>query len=280
MASPTARSLVLDLLSTLRRGTMPVSALVAGGALFELAEGSIRVALARLLAAGRVTRDERGAYRLGAAAEPIERLIRGWRDLDAATDWNGTWIGVHRGEATRPERRRGDRALRFLGIEMLAPGLGLRPAHHAGAATVRSELRALGLEATAVVSTLCDLDDDTDRRARALWDVDALRAGYRASLAELDASRERLPGLSVEAAMVESFLCGGRVIQQLVLDPRLPEPILDTRERDALVASLRDYDRLGRECWADFLARYDVPHRQAPADTRMAAGAQRLAAAG
>jgi hypothetical protein len=79
--------------------------------------------------------------------------------------------------------------------------------------------------------------------------------------------------------MVESFLCGGRVIQQLVLDPLLPEPILDTRERDALVASLRDYDRLGRECWADFLAHYGVPHRQAPADTRMAAGAQRLATA-
>ena len=34
---PTAKSLVLDLLSTLQRGTMPVRALVDAGALFGLA---------------------------------------------------------------------------------------------------------------------------------------------------------------------------------------------------------------------------------------------------
>lgn len=281
MASPRARSLILDLLSTLGRGTMPVSALVAAGGLFGLAEGGVRVALARLLAAGRVERDERGRYRLGEAARPIQRQLRGWRELDReAPPWDGRWIGVHRGAASRPARRRADRALRFLGFEALAPGLHLRPANLAGGpAAARSELRALGLEEGAQVFALDDLDAASDARARHLWDVDALRAGYRASLATLAASGGRLPGLPAEQRMVESFRVGGRAIQQLALDPRLPRPILDPRERDALVAALRDYDRLGRECWAEFLARYGVPHRQAPADTRMAAGALRLATA-
>ena len=37
--------------------------------------------------------------------------------------------------------------------------------------------------------------------------------------------------------MVESFLLGGRVIRELVLDPLLPEPIVPDAERDALVAA-------------------------------------------
>ena len=49
----TARSLILDLLSTLRRGTMPVRALVEAGALLGIAENNIRVSLARLYATHR-----------------------------------------------------------------------------------------------------------------------------------------------------------------------------------------------------------------------------------
>jgi hypothetical protein len=33
---------------------------------------------------------------------------------------------------------------------------------------------------------------------------------------------------------------------------------------------MRDYDVLGRTSWAEFLTRYDIPHRETPADTRMA----------
>jgi hypothetical protein len=41
---------------------------------------------------------------------------------------------------------------------------------------------------------------------------------------------------------------------------------------------MRDYDQRGRECWASFLARYDVPHRRAPADTRVADAVSRRVA--
>ncbi|HSP97793.1 MAG TPA: PaaX family transcriptional regulator, partial [Candidatus Dormibacteraeota bacterium] len=63
---PSARGLVLDLLSTLRSGSaMSVGALVEAGALFGISENNVRVTVARLLASGHVARDERGAYRLG-----------------------------------------------------------------------------------------------------------------------------------------------------------------------------------------------------------------------
>ena len=63
---PTAKSLILDLLSTLRPGSaMPVGALVEAGSLFGLSGNNVRVSIARLLAGGQIARDERGHYRLG-----------------------------------------------------------------------------------------------------------------------------------------------------------------------------------------------------------------------
>jgi phenylacetic acid degradation operon negative regulatory protein len=263
---------------------MPVRALVAAGEAFGIAGNSVRVALARLLAAGRIERDERGRYRLGAGAEPVRRHAGSWRRLAERTrPWTGAWLGV----ATSGLPARGNaalrraRALRFLGLRAFAPGLALRPDNlRGGVAAARAELVALGLEAQAPVFELRGLDPASDARARSLWDARALRTGYRGSLADLARSARRLPRLAEREAMAESFLLGGRVIRQLVLDPLLPEAIVPAGEREALVHAMRGYDRLGRACWSAFLDRYDVPHLRAPADTRIPDGAERLALAG
>src|SRR5262245_18249493 len=87
---PSAESLILDLLSTLAGGTMPVSALVRAAELFDIAENSVRVALARLVAAGQVERDERGLYRMGAQAAPIDRRVTSWRRIHERVQlWDG-----------------------------------------------------------------------------------------------------------------------------------------------------------------------------------------------
>jgi phenylacetic acid degradation operon negative regulatory protein len=280
---PTPRSLILDLLSTLTRGSMPVAALVEAAEIFGLAPGTVRVALARLLASGRIERDERGRYRLGSAAAPIQAVVQGWRDLGArSAPWDGSWWGVLDADAARrgAAARRHARALRLRGFRRLRPGLSLRPANlRVGCAALRDELARLGMAPGALVCTLRDLDDASEARARSLYEPEVLRAGYRDALAELEASHAHLASLPLPEAMRESFLIGGRAIQRLALDPLLPREILDPHERDALQRALRDYDRRGRECWAAFLARFDVPHRQAPADTRAADGAARLVAA-
>jgi phenylacetic acid degradation operon negative regulatory protein len=280
--APSPRSLILELLSTLRRGTMPVAALLAAGEVFGLASGSLRVALARLLASGRVERDERGRYRLGPAAAPMQGAVGRWRSLDAqVVAWDGTWWGIHATASPPRSARRGhQQALRLHGFRPLTRELLLRPANLVGGIeSLRERLSALGLAPGTLSFALTDLDPEADTRARALWDASALRRGYRDSQAELAASAERLPGLPQKEAMRESFLLGGRVLQQLVLDPLLPAEILDPGERHALVDAMRDYDRLGRTAWAGLLARFGVPHIATPADSGFADRIARRSAA-
>jgi phenylacetic acid degradation operon negative regulatory protein len=269
---PGARSLVLDLLATLRDGAMPVRALVAAGALFGIEENAVRVALARLLAAGLVARDERGRYRAGVRAAAVGREVAGWRQReDEVRAWDGGWVAAIGPAGGRP----GARALRFLAFRALRPGLAVRPDNlRGGVAAVRERLVALGLPPDTPVAALRELDPALDARARSLWDVGAIRAGYRDMRAALTASERRLPRLPHARAMTESFLLGGRAIRQLVLDPLLPEALVPAAERAGLVAVMRRYDRAGRAAWRPFLRAHDVlPHERAPADVRIVEGA-------
>ena len=271
MAAPTAKTLILDLLGTLRQGSaMPIAALVEVGETFGIGGNALRVAVARLTASGRIVRDERGRYRLGERVRAVGRRVRSWRDLANRTrPWRGGWVSVHAAPTGRAAHRHRVRALRLFGFTHLRGELWVRPdnlTERVGA--VRDELRALGLPEEDIVAGLHELDAATEQRARGLWEVASLRHGYRRSLADLESSRARLPRLSVEDAMVESFLLGGRVVRELVLDPLLPDEICPGDERRALVECLRDYDRAGRLTWTALLERWDVPSLRVPVDSR------------
>jgi len=278
---PSAKSVILDLLSTLKGGSMPVRALVAAGDLFRIEENALRVALARLRATGLVERDERGQYRLGDRASAQNRRIVSWRTLDARLRrWDGGWIGAHLvglARRPRPAVARQVRALHVLGFRALRPGLEVRPDNLTGGIdAVREELWALGVDRDAAVFRLDALDSSCEARARQLWAAEPLVAGYQASRLALARSEKRLPTMTTRAAMVESFVLGGRVIRQLVLDPLLPEPLVPAAERDALVAAMRRYDRAGRACWTAFLREFGVLHDRTPADLRLAEAPERL----
>jgi len=267
---PTAKSLTLDLLSSLRGAAMPVSALVAAARLFRIDENALRVGIARLLASGQIARDERGQYRLGEAAHSIDRRVLGWRAAELRiARWSGGWWLVRAGAvppARSRERRDRERALALLGFAELAPGLALRPDNlRASLAELRAELGELGLESDALLALVRELDADSEARARGLWRRDAFAKTYARAHAELLASEARLAALPEERAMVESFLLGGRVIRELVLDPLLPEPLAPEAERRALAAAMGRYDRAGRRAWASFMARYGAPHVSSPA---------------
>jgi phenylacetic acid degradation operon negative regulatory protein len=271
---PTARGLVLDLLSTLRPGSaMPVGALIEAGALFGITANNVRVCIARLLASGHIARDERGAYRLGDASRSIGAHVRTWRARDRGTrKWTGRWLAVHQGAAARTAQRARLRALRLFGFAPLRPGLWLRPDNLAPPLeTVRRELAALGLPPGDLVCVLAELDAASEARARRLWDVAALHKTYRALGAALTASEARLGRLPPDRAMAESFVLGGRALRQLVLDPLLPDALCPPDTRDALLDQMRRYDRLGRLAWATLLQRFDVPSLRTPVDSRLEA---------
>lgn len=268
-----ARSLILDLLSTLRKGAMPVRALIRAGELFDIPENTLRVALARLLQAGRVDRDERGQYRLGEAAQAVNRRVTGWRDVeDRLLPWGGDWAAVMTAGLPRGDRaavRRSRRALGLLGFQTLEPGLEVRPDNLVGGvAALRHALRGLGLDAVAPIARLTELDSERDARARGLWDGESLAGSHRAARLAIEQSGERLAALPAGEAMVESFRLGGAALRNIALDPLLPDALAPGDERRRLIAAMKRYDVLGREAWRALLEHHGVTHLRAPLDTR------------
>jgi phenylacetic acid degradation operon negative regulatory protein len=247
-----ARSLTIDLLSTMPpRHPVPVGALVRAGALFGIGENSMRVNLARLRARGTVESDARGFYRLSRAALAVNREVRAWSTVeDGVMAWDGSWIAVETSRLPRRNARERERAFRLLGMEALTPALRVRPNNLVGGVTdCRERLGALGFAPTATVFRLDELDGETLERACALWDVRRLESDYAETRRRLAASAERLPSLTGDAAMAESFRVGGAAVRLIALDPLLPDAIVDVAARRAMIDEMRAYDRIGRDAW-------------------------------
>lgn len=262
--APQANSLILDLLSAVDGQPIPVRALVRAAEQFGISANNLRVALARLVADGKVERNERGSYGLSAAAEPVHRRVTAWSRLEErVVAWRGGWVAAHvpplpRGARAQTKRRR--RALGFSGMRELSPGLFVRPDNiRGGVEAVRAELVELGLEASALVFALSKLDAAADARARSLWSKDALDDGYAEMTARLVRSGSNLESMPLEQAVVECFLLGGRAIRQLAYDPLLPEPIVRAELRRALIEEMRRYDRTGRRVWRTFMRAQGAP---------------------
>ena len=242
---------------------MPVALFVAAGNAFGIDGNAMRVAITRMRAHALVEQDERGHYRLGPASGSTMNRVASWRAISGATrTWQGEWLAVHVGavlKSDRAARRRTDRALAFFSFREFSPGLLFRPDNlSARIDGVRDELLSLGADERFSCFRAGALSARDEARARALWDVDVLLAGYENARRSMTASRRKIERLDEEAAMVESFITGGRVIRRLVLDPLLPDEILSSTHRRRVATDLRQYDQLGRKCWAPLLAAHGV----------------------
>jgi phenylacetic acid degradation operon negative regulatory protein len=253
-----ARHVVLEVLSAWPEPgvDVPVRLLVRAGEVFGIAPNSVRVALNRLRREGRVASSGRGMYRLGAASTPVHRRVVAWHDTTSLVRrWDGTWLGVHGGGLSRSDRaqvRRRERALRLWGFRPLRPGLDVRPANLLlTGSDFAAELVALGLDPDALLVRICDLGS-AERQAMKLWNRSGIDRKIEAQIRTLERSEARLSRLSLEAAVREVFLKGRASIRQLVLDPLLPEPMVDVRARVRLVKQLKRYERLGVGLWKRF----------------------------
>ena len=154
--TPTARSLILNLLLASEERGQSARELIASCALFAIRENSVRVALVRLAADAMIEPAGRGAYRLGPRAAVLADDVATWRSAEERVrDWTGGWIVVHVGALGRSNRvklRVRDRALAMLGLRELERGLYVRPDNLAGGVEeVRSRLKKLGLDEAAAV---------------------------------------------------------------------------------------------------------------------------------
>lgn len=256
-----AKAVILEVLSageSIYRSALPVRSLVQAASVFDVAENSVRVAVVRLCAEGLIESPRRGEYRLGPRAQVVNEKIHGWRTISTRVgDWDGSWVAVFTADLSRTDRpalRRRLRALRYLGFEELRPGLFLRPNNLTpGIEGIRAELQALGLDDDASVFRIEDLSREEEHKARRLWNSRALKETYAKLREELAESMKRLDAMPLHDSVRESFLLGREGIRQVVLDPLLPDPLIDEAERSAMVGILQSYCDKGLSLWTQFL---------------------------
>jgi len=261
--------LILNLMLGVRargEGDLGVRELLAACAVFGLPENSVRVALARAVAAELLVAPSRGRYALGPQARPLADEVGRWRNTIAQlTDWAGDWVAVHvgaSGRSDRPALRARERAFALLGMAEFERGLHLRPNNLVGGVTaLRARLAALlpdGIE-TGTVFVASDLAPADAAHARSLWDGAALDAGYRDTTAQLTEWLEESARLPLHRAAREAFDLGNEAIRRIVFDPLLPAPLVDARARARFIAAVSRFDHAGQAIWRRFLAQARQP---------------------
>jgi phenylacetic acid degradation operon negative regulatory protein len=222
-----ARSAVLSALLGSHPPRLSARHLVRIGALFGIAEGTVRVALSRMVAAGDLLQSG-GRYTL--SERLVERQTRQDESRDPHTKpWDGTWeVAVVTAERRAPADRAALRqAMTALRLAELREGTWLRPAN-----LVRAWPE--------IVTAQCTLIDGRPHGdpTSLLWDLD----GWAAEAHRLERALERADGLA------EGFLVSAAVLRHLLADPLLPDELLpDGWPGAELRARYDDFDRRYRE---------------------------------
>ncbi|WP_026414048.1 PaaX family transcriptional regulator C-terminal domain-containing protein [Actinomadura oligospora] len=204
----TARSVVLSTLLGVHPPRLPARYLVRVGERFGIAEGTVRVAISRMVASGDLVQRD-GAYALS------ERLISRQRRQDESRDprtlpWDGSWeIAVVTAER-RPAAARAEfrQAMSELRLAELREGTWLRPAN---LARPRPDI----VEDQCVFLTGHPEQPPADLAAT-LWDLPAWAATARA-LHE---------ALGTSDTFAEQFTISAAVLRHLLKDPLLPDDLL------------------------------------------------------
>ena len=249
-----ARELILTLIDSAASRSLTARYFVAAGQLFGMDSGSLRVALGRLVREGALRQQERGVYELGSRGGALHRLVRSWRQVESSVKpWQGGWLAVLSTHLPRSDRKRlrsRARALGLFGFAEARPGLWIRPDNLVtGTNDVHISLLDLGLDEEAFVCVLSDLRPREAFDASQLWDREHIEQTYRNHIRALADSTRRLSGLDDQAAAKEILLLGRAVTRDILLDPLLPEALVDTSLRRQMVNDMRDYERWGKPFW-------------------------------
>jgi phenylacetic acid degradation operon negative regulatory protein len=201
------------MLSTLlgtRPPRLPVRTLVRVGELFDIPEGTVRVALSRMTADGEVTPDD-GHYHL--SGRLLDRAAR--QDESRAPHirrWDGAWEMAVVTASGRPAADRSSLRRAMVALRMAArrEGVWLRPSnlvHHSQRPAVVDE-QCLWFEGRP--------EADPVELARSLWDL----ATWAERARLLQAALDQADGLA------QGFMVSAAVLRHLLDDPVLPPELL------------------------------------------------------
>ena len=248
----TARSVVASTLLGMSPPKLSSQLLVRSGELFGIAEGTTRVALSRMVAAGEL-RAEDGSYVL--AGRLLDRQARqiASRRADAASGWDGGWDLRVVGSAPRDARRRSELrdAMRQLKLAESREGVWLRPDNLD---------RDRSPDADAVVAAQCAAyvalpEEAPAALAGRLWDLagwaaqaDALRGGMADDVGRLEAGDTDV--------LAPAFVVSAAVLRHLLADPQLPLELCPPAWPGAVLR--REYERYDvafKAVWRDWFRR-------------------------
>lgn len=255
---PAARKLIMKLFSSRENVEMNAATAIKVGTLFDISENTIRVTLNRLHSANLLTIVDRGDYRLGESGKLLASEINQWRDAEQQLrDWQNGWLIAQTNtdcKRDKKQQRSNSRALRLLGMEKLANNMYVRPDNfNGGVQQVRQKLFALGLSSEVMVFKGTEFDVSTYRNACGLWHTHLLEKNYVKGIDTLEESLERLNILPLELATKETYEIGDWALHQLVFDPLLPTPLIDTALRTQFRDLVKCYDDIGADIWSKFL---------------------------
>ena len=265
----TARELILTLMDSAAADTLDASYFIAAGALFGMDSGSIRVALARLVRNGSLLAVSRGRYGPGTRRGALHTLVRNWSRAEThLRPWTGNWLTVitaHLARADKTRLRGNERALKLLGFVRVEAGFWLRPANlNRDLEEVRDDLTGLGLDPTCICAVVDRFTPDPASHPDQLWQTRALNERYQENIALLHESRARLADLDEPSAARETLLIGRRVTRDILLDPMLPDELVDGRARRRMIDAMRHYDRLGKALWRAFYTAHQAGNHAGP----------------
>ena len=257
-----ARDLILALIDSANRESLSARYFVAAGDLFAIDPRSVRVALGRLVKDGSLQQSARGIYQLGSRGGTLHRLVRNWSRVEASVKpWSGRWLAVfvaHLARSNRTSLRGRERALRLFGFAEPTAGLWVRPDNLViEADALRDGLIELGLEPAAVSCHVSELFPEDVIRPH-LWNVAALEDRYRQNISTIESSVQRCKSFTEEEVGRETLQIGRAVTRDILLDPLLPEALVDVALRRQMVEAMRGYDRLGKTFWRNFEARHNT----------------------
>jgi phenylacetic acid degradation operon negative regulatory protein len=256
---PTAKRLILSLLSQPHMATLSLRQLVAWGELLGQKPAAVRVTAGRLVKEDLLETARRGVYRIGPAGSVLKNKASEWMTaLDQIRDWNGGWLCVHTahlGKANRRNLRNRERAFRLFGFKELVDGVWIRPDNiEYTASQMYAELCQLGLEPDAVLLRSDVIEHGRAHSPLSLWAGDTLNAGYDKGVELLHRSEQRLKGQDLRSVTRETFLIGEHIIRQINADPLLPTDCIDASKREDLVQAMKRYSAFCHSQWAAFLA--------------------------
>lgn len=237
----TARSVIASTLLGTTPPRLPGRLLVRAGALFGLAEGTVRTALSRMVAAGELTAED-GTYALaGSLLARQARQDESRRAVVAAEPWDGTWaVAVVHGERrSAPQRVELRAAATALRLAELREGVWLRPDNlHPGrlpasAAVVDAQCARFG-------GARPHHPDPDAALAGRLWDLGGWAARADGLRARMDGIVAALEGGDTEA-LAPGFVLSASVLRLTQADPLLPADLLPAGWPGGALRS--EYDR-------------------------------------